>query len=92
MNTFGVLATRATTCANFVAFNMLQAKFHSNVGVFCVVQWTVTMLNNVDNGPQVTIFKGVVKNLDQFLVNNRNTYDQSNDLPDKWVDQKRKTF
>jgi len=51
-----------------------------------------TTLNNVDNGPQVTIFKGVVKKLDQFLVNNRNIYDQSNDLPDKWVDQKRKTF
>ena len=27
-----------------------------------------TTLNNVDNGPQVTIFKGVVKKLDQFLA------------------------
>ena len=37
-SSLGVRITRATTCANFVAFNMLQAKFHFNIGFFCVVQ------------------------------------------------------
>ena len=68
MNTFGVLATRATNRANFVAFNMLQAKFHFNIGFFLCRSMDDTTLNNVDNGPQVTIFKGVVKKLDQFLA------------------------
>jgi len=37
-SSLGVRITRATTCANFVAFNMLQAKFHFNIVWFCVVQ------------------------------------------------------
>ena len=67
-SSLGVLFARAITHANFVASNMIQAKLHSNIVFFCVVQWTITTLNNVDNGPQVTIFKGVVKKLDQFLA------------------------
>ena len=49
MNTFGVLVTRATTRAIFVAFNMLQAKLHFNISVFLVVQWTIPTLNNKDS-------------------------------------------
>ena len=92
MNTFGVLATRATNRANFVAFNMLQAKIHFNISVFLVVQWTIPTLNNKDNDSNVMMFKGVVKELDQFIVDYRDTYGQSNDLPDNQVDQERQTF
>ena len=49
-------------------------------------------MKNEDNGSNVTMFKGVVKELDQFIVDNRGAYGQSNDLPDKQVDQKRETF
>jgi hypothetical protein len=49
-------------------------------------------LNNEDNGSTVTLFKGVVKKLNQFIVDYRDTYDQSNDLPAQQADQKRKTF
>jgi hypothetical protein len=92
MNTFGVLVTRVTTRAIFVAFNMLQAKLHFNISVFLVVQWTIPTLNNKDNDSNVMMFKGVVKELDQFIVDYRDTYGQSNDLPDKQVDQERQTF
>ena len=47
---------------------------------------------NEDNGSNVTMFKGVVKELDQFIVDYRDTYGQSNDLPDNQVDQERQTF
>ena len=67
-------------------------KLRSNISVFLVVQWTVPTLKNEDNGSNVTMFKGVVKELDQFIVDNRGAYGQSNDLPDKQVDQKRETF
>ena len=50
------------------------------------------MLKNEDNGSNVTMFKGVVKELDQFIVDYRDTYGQSNDLPDNQVDQERQTF
>jgi hypothetical protein len=67
MNTFGVLVTRATTRAIFVAFNMLQAKLHFNISVFLVVQWTIP---HVEQQRQfnMRVYEGVVKGWDQFLV------------------------
>ena len=47
---------------------------------------------NEDNGSNVTMFKGVVKEVNQFIVDNCDTYDQSNDLPAQQADQKRQTF
>ena len=50
------------------------------------------MLKNEDNGSNVTMFKGVVKEVNQFIVDNCDTYDQNNDLPTQQADQKRQTF
>ena len=91
-NSFVVQGARATTGAIFVAVYVVEAKLHSKISVFLVVQWTIPTLKNEDNGANVTMFKGVVKELDQFIVDNRGAYGQSNDLPDKQVDQKRETF
>jgi hypothetical protein len=38
------------------------------------------------------VYEGVVKGWDQFIVDYRDTYGQSNDLPDNQVDQERQTF
>ena len=50
------------------------------------------MLKKEDNGSNVTMFEGVVKELNQFRVDNRDIYGESNDLPAQQVDQKRQTF
>jgi len=91
-NSFVVQGARATTGAIFVAVYVVEAKLHSKISVFFVVQWTIPMLKNEDNGSNVTMFEGVVKELNQFRVDNRDIYGESNDLPAQQVDQKRKTF
>jgi len=50
-----------------VAVYVVEAKLHSKISVFLVVQWTIPMLKNEDNGSNVTMFEGVVKELNQFL-------------------------
>jgi hypothetical protein len=75
-----------------VAVYVVEAKLHSKISVFLVVQWTIPMLKNEDNGSNVTMFEGVVKELNQFRVDNRDIYGESNDLPAQQVDQKRQTF
>jgi hypothetical protein len=83
MNTFGVLATRATNRANFVAFNMLQAKFHFNIGFFCVVQMDG---NHVEQRRQWSnmLFDVFVNDWDQFWVRDVRAFVTCKDAPIGW--------